>query len=205
VSRRIEIGTDRVDYYNPTGQLTKSLLFHRDAQNRIDAIYDPQSLADAGWDGSATVPVAAVPSVKYMYDSIGNLTTVSNLVSRTGVSPVYQATTYIYSNPNFPHYITEIRDPRGLTPLRSLYDDQGRLYAVVDAFGKTNLFVHDLTGKTETVFDRMGNQTIHIYDDRGNVISSTAATATIYRNNATTDAYGEGKNAFTKMRGAANL
>ena len=169
----------RVDYYSPSNVLTKSLLFHRDGQGRIDAIYDPQSLADAGWDPNSSAGVPPVPCVVYSYDAAGNLAVVSNLLSRTGVppvsSPVYSATQYIYTNPNFPHFITEIRDPRGISPLRNLYDDSGKLVGVVDAFGKTNSFTHDVANHTETVTDRMGNQTMHAYDDRGNIISTTDA------------------------------
>jgi RHS repeat-associated protein len=170
----------QIDHYNPANVLTKSVLFHRDGQNRIDAIYDPNS--------SAGVP----PSVVYVYDSIGNLSKVYKLVSATGgtgvpacdlcpASAKYETTEYLYENSRFPHFITSIKDPRGVTPLRNLYDDSGRLIGVIDAFGKTNSFVHDLANRTETVTDRMGNQTIHVYDDRGNVTSSTDASGTINR------------------------
>jgi len=162
---RIVINTDSIDHYNADGTLTKQLLFERDGQGRIIALRDPNTVANFGTGGLATI--------SYGYDSLGNLTNVSKLISTNG--PIYQSTSYEYTNPQFPHYITAIKDPRGVTPLRTLYDDQGRMIATVDAFGNTNAFIHDIEGRTETVFDRLGNPTVHVYDDRGNVIGTTDA------------------------------
>ena len=142
---------------------SQSLTFSYDAAGNLSSVTDPL--------GRTSI---------YTHDTAGNLSKVYKLVSATGGTGVpacdlcpsaakYETTQYIYGNPNFPHYITSIKDPRGLTPLRNLYDDQGRLYGVIDAFGKTNTFVHDLANKTETVFDRLGNPTVHGYDTRGNI------------------------------------
>lgn len=148
----------------------KSIVFHRDGQNRIDAIYDPNSGAVVG----QMPPPGVAPAMKYEYDQIGNLTKALRLISKTP-SPQYSTNEYIYGNSRFPHYITEIKDPRGISPLRNLYDDFGRLIGVVDAFGKTNSFTHDIANRTETITDRMGFQTVHIYDERGNVTQTVDA------------------------------
>ncbi|MCF6177305.1 MAG: hypothetical protein L3J71_16235 [Victivallaceae bacterium] len=55
------------------------------------------------------------------------------------------------------------------------YDQNGRLISTTDAFGKTVKLTHSIADRTETVTDRMGNQTIHSYDTRGNVTSTTDA------------------------------
>lgn len=51
----------------------------------------------------------------YEYDGIGNLIRANSLVDDTNpASPVYETITYVYDLPAFPHYITEIQDPRGI-------------------------------------------------------------------------------------------
>ena len=161
---RIEFNADRIDHFDATGVNTKSIVFQRNDQGRINAIYDPIGLDT---DGRPIGPAAYT----YEYDSSDNLTKVNRLIDKT--TPTYETTTFIYSNPNFPHFITEIRDPRGVTPMRTEYDDSGRLIGVIDGFGKRITLDHDLAANTETIYDREGNATVHIYDNRGNVISTT--------------------------------
>ena len=160
----IDFNADRIDHFDATGVNTKSIVFQRNDQGRISAIYDPIGL-DA--DGRPIGPAAYT----YEYDSSDNLTKVKRLIDKT--TPTYETTTFIYNNPNFPHFITEIRDPRGVAPMRNEYSDDGRLIAVVDGFGKRIGLDHDLAANTETIYDREGNATVHIYDNRGNVISTT--------------------------------
>lgn len=78
-------GLQRIDHYNPASQGTKSLVFERDPQNRITALYDPAHL-DA--QGDPTGPAA----ITYDYDgrliatidAEGNRTEVEyDLASRT--------------------------------------------------------------------------------------------------------------------------
>ena len=164
---RIEFNTDRIDHFDATGANTKSIVFQRNAQGRISAIHDPIGL-DA--NGQPIRPAAYT----YEYDGNGNLTKVNQLIDRSvSSSPVYETTTFIYGDPNFPHFITEIQDPRGVTPMRNEYDDSGRLIGVVDAFGNRIELDHDIATNTETIYDREGNATIHVYDNRGNVVSTT--------------------------------
>ncbi|MHC5056428.1 MAG: hypothetical protein ACYTKD_17160 [Planctomycetota bacterium] len=84
-------------------------------------------------------------------------------------SPFRLTTTYLYENADFPHFVTGITDPRGVTPITSVYDGQGRLVATIDAYGNRIELEHDLPARTETVYDRAGNPTVHGYDERGNV------------------------------------
>ena len=161
---RIEFNPDRIDHFDATGVNTKSIVFQRNGQGRINAIFDPIGL-DA--NGQPIGPAAYT----YEYDAIGNLIKVNRLVDKTNT--VYETTTFIYSNPNFPHYITEIQDPRGISPMKNEYDDSGRLVGVIDGFGHRITLDHDIAANTETIYDRGGNATIHVYDNRGNVISTT--------------------------------
>ena len=164
---RLEFSDNGIQSYNADGEKTKSVVFDRDAANgnRITAIYAPSSLNE---DGSK--PENAVPQFKYEYDAKGNLVKVHKLIDRTKpVDQQYAVTEYLYENADRPHFVTAIKDALGNTPMKCIYDEDGRLVATEDANGNRVVMNHDLSGRTETVTDRMGNPTIHAYDDRGNV------------------------------------
>ncbi len=166
---RVEFNGDRIDHFSAANEKTKSIVFDRDTQDRIVAVYDPNNL-DA--NDNPIGPAAYT----YEYDGANNLEKVNRLVDNTDLAnPVYETTTFVYGKPEFPHYITEIQDPRGVTPMRNEYDSDGRLIAVIDAFGCRIDLQHNIGDRTETIFDRQGNPTIHIYDTRGNVVSTTDA------------------------------
>jgi YD repeat-containing protein len=159
-----------IDSYNASGQKTKSVVFDRDTAGRIIAVYDPQGLdPDGNPDGPA--------QVTYEYDDIGNLSKVNKLKleGESPLEPIYQTIEYKYDDPDRPHYITSVVDPRGITPMRTEYDSDGRIIATIDAFGNRIDLVHSLSDRTETVFDRLGNPTIHSYDARGNVTATIDA------------------------------
>jgi RHS repeat-associated protein len=159
---RIAISESGVSHYNATNGLTRSMLFERDTAGRLKALRDPV----AGTNGH--------PVVTYAYDSkSGNLVQVSRLQDRAVGN--YFTTKYHYDNPNFPHYITSIEDPRGITIARNEYDSSGKLVKVTDADGKTTQFVHNTTNKLEMVIDRLGFTNTFVYDLRGNVTASTNA------------------------------
>ncbi len=82
---------------------------------------------------------------------------------------------YLYNNPNFPHYITEIINGDGVPVTQNYYDDSGRLTSMVDANGNTTRFIHNLTNDTEVVIDRLGRTNTAVYDTRGNVTATTNA------------------------------
>ena len=128
----------------------KSILFTRDGQGRITQITDPMG-----------------NTVRYTYDARSDLASVTDQAGNT--------TTFTY---NFDHGLIEIRDPRGIGVARQVYDDAGRLIAVIDADGNRVDFCRDdpvrcplPEGCTrhETVFNRLNQPTIYCYDDDGNV------------------------------------
>lgn len=131
----------------------------------VSEIYPPGELNSSGepkdW---------AVPALKYDYDEAGNLVKVHRLVDRD--SEIYETTTFVYSDE---HYITDIVDSRGLTPIQYVYDDAGKLEKVIDAKGSEILLEPDLGSKQQTVTDRLGNVTVYSYDDRGNITGITDA------------------------------
>ncbi|MBA7510736.1 hypothetical protein ES705_02723 [subsurface metagenome] len=98
---------------------------------------------------------------KYVYDN-GNLINVIN--------PEAETISYAYETS---HNLIDIKDPRGVTPIRNEYDDTGRLIRHIDATGDTIEYVHDPDHRTETVIDRLGKPTIYQYDDQGLVTSIT--------------------------------
>ena len=170
---RIEFNDTGIQTYNADGEKTKSIVFDRDAANgnRITAIYAPSSLNEDG-----TKPEGAIPQFKYEYDAQGNLVKVHKLIDRTKpVDQQYAVTEYLYENADRPHYVTAIKDALGNTPMKCIYDEDGRLIATEDANGNRIAMNHDLTGRTETITDRMGNPTIHTFDDMGNVTATIDA------------------------------
>ena len=158
------------------------------------------SVIDIEWDDNGRIIAVNAPSetgqkrdtgtptVKYYYEDSnngiqdnGNLIRVEKLVNANGPGvsdDEYEATYYEYENGMYhpdDHYVTEIRDPRGLSPIRYLYDNSGKLTGTMDAKDNIIEIQHDATGNTETVIDRLGNPTIYQYNDRGNVVSVTNA------------------------------
>ena len=163
-----------IDQYDPQGAKLKSIVFQRDAQQRITAVYTPENLDAAG---NPTGPA----TVTYAYDAAGNLIKASVLSdARDPQQPVYATTTYVYGHRRFPHYITEIQDPRG-AGARMEYDAQGRLVATIDAQGRRTEIQHDLGAATDTVYDRLGNPTVLAYDERGNVVAKVDALGGVTR------------------------
>ena len=157
-----------VQYDNANSRL-KSILFQRDGQNRIAAVYTPENLDTNG------TPVGPA-SVNYLYDAAGNLVRVRKLIDSTfPANPVYSTNTFIYAHPRFPHLLTEVIDGRGISVMRCEFDAAGRLVGTFDASGNAVRIVHDTSGRSETVYDRMGNPTTYTYDDKGRVASKTDA------------------------------
>ena len=124
----------------------KSILFNRDSEGRIFEVVAP--------DGT---------KLTYTYDANGDLTSVTDQVLDT--------TTFEYNQA--PHYLTDIIDPRGETPAKMVYDNDGRLIKSIDADGNEIDFNHDIAGRQEVVTNRRGHPTVYVYDDEGNVTSMT--------------------------------
>ena len=155
----------RIQHRDPAGNPTRAIIFQRDGEGRIISVSDPLGQNASGQ------PVGPV-ALKYEYDSAGNLSKVFKLVDRSG-SGTYTTNRYLYEESRFPHYLTKIIDARGMVLARNLYDENGKLIGVVDAYGHTNRYEYDMEGQREIHFDRSGAPTIYHYDKKGNVLSVT--------------------------------
>ncbi|MGD2070689.1 MAG: RHS repeat-associated core domain-containing protein, partial [Gemmatimonadota bacterium] len=120
----------------------ESIVFERDGAGRIERILDPMGRA-----------------LEYRYDGAGDLVAFTDREEATS--------RYTYDSR---HGLLEIEDPRGVTPIRSEYDDDGRLVRHTDAFGNTITFDHDLAARREVITDRTGASRVLEYDARGNVV-----------------------------------
>jgi RHS repeat-associated protein len=161
----IRINGNGIAHYAHGTNLTRSTFFKRDQVGRITEIRDPISSSNG------------LPVVRYVYNQdTGNLIQVHRLTDR--VAGLFTTNKYHYENPNFPHYITSIEDPRGVPLARNEYDDSGRLTAVVDADGNRTQFYHNTSNpnnRIEVVVDRLGRTNSHAYDAHGNVTATTNA------------------------------
>ncbi len=119
--------------------------FLRDSQGRITEIIDP--------DGK---------SVKYSYDSKGDLVAVNDRTNNT--------TELVYNNPNRQHLLTEIIDPLGRKASRTEYDENGQISKIIDANGNELEINFDAAASSQTIKDPFGNTITRIFDDQGNVI-----------------------------------
>ncbi|MHC4500229.1 MAG: DUF6531 domain-containing protein, partial [Planctomycetota bacterium] len=145
----------KVKYYQKGADLTdpnKTIVIERGDHDHITAIYPPSEL-----DSDGNVADGGLPAVQYEYDGYHNLVKVHKLVDRDA-DPADQneTTTYVYDDYFFDpwdHFITDIRDPRGLSPIRYVYDEGGRLVAIYDAKGNYIEIEHDISNRTETITD----------------------------------------------------
>ena len=123
----------------------RSVVFERDALDRITAIVDP--------DGNRQV---------YAYDATGDL------VAHT--DPTGARTTYRYTGA---HDLVEIVDPLGRTVDRREYDADGRMVTFTDALGNRIDLGHDIGARQEVITEPNGAVTVFDYDERGNVLRVT--------------------------------
>jgi RHS repeat-associated protein len=130
-----------------TSSTGKGISFARDAQNRITTITDPMGHA-----------------LTYAYDAItdGNLATFTDQLNNIS--------TFTYDSA---HNLLSYTDPRGIQPLRNIYDDSGRLIEQIDASGHVQDFNHLTATNTEAWTDFLGNTTRYVYDSHGNIIQET--------------------------------
>ncbi|MBN2210057.1 MAG: hypothetical protein JW709_01560, partial [Sedimentisphaerales bacterium] len=141
---------------------------------RIRAINAP---AEFGED-----PDTGTPTVLYEYDNYGNLIKVKKLVDKNAApDDRYETIEYIYDDVLYSpadHYITNIKDSRGIAPIRYEYDPAGRLVATIDGKGNRIEINHDVAGKVETIYERWDTDKqyprIYVYNERGNVVEATS-------------------------------
>jgi YD repeat-containing protein len=126
----------------------KSVRFVRDTANRITHVYDPNGL---NANGQPNGPAA----VLYEYEGL-NLTKVRRLTDRTATN--YLTTEFSYTNATYPHFLTAIKDPRGITGIRNEYDENGKLKSHTDADGKRLARLVALSRLTRSVVRRSFTQ-----------------------------------------------
>jgi RHS repeat-associated protein len=125
----------------------KSVSFLRDQTGHITKITDP--------NGNA---------ILYGYDGTNNLTSVNDAAANTA--------TFTYDTN---HGLLTIVDPRGIQPIKNVYDNNGRLIQHIDAFGNTINYTHNLNTQQEVITDRLNNITVNEYDTSGNIVKVTDA------------------------------
>jgi RHS repeat-associated protein len=176
----IVINPNSIYHQSSNGVINRTVFFSRDSQNRITAIYDPNTSTN----GPATV--------QYVYgQDTGNLIQVIKLVNLATGS--FITNQYHYDNANFPHYITLIQNADGVPVAQNFYDNNGKLTAVQDASGNLTQFIHNETNFMDIVIDRLQHTNTYIYDPNGNVTNTINALGQI-----TTMAY-DGNNNKTKQ------
>jgi RHS repeat-associated protein len=121
----------------------KSVKFIRDAEDRIISIVDPMG-----------------NNLIYNYDGYGNLIRFTDQEGNT--------TRFTYNNA---HGLVDIIDSRGIKVARTIYDDNGRVIAHIDADGNRIEYEHDVQGRQEVIKDQLGRITVYEYDEDGNVVN----------------------------------
>jgi YD repeat-containing protein len=158
---KIEITSGKIEHYDAEGTPTKSINIERNADGLIKAVRGPSE-----YDTNEPA------TLEYYYDDANNLTEVHRLVDRDAGdhNDMYEIVRYFYDPNRYEHYISDINDPRGLTPIRYIYDD-GRLVKVIDAKGNEIELAHNVNadGGTETIYDQRGYATTYAYNQRGNI------------------------------------
>ncbi|MBR5973560.1 MAG: cellulose binding domain-containing protein [Clostridiales bacterium] len=138
------------DSMGRTIKITDSGIEYSDGSG-LDIVRDNEGRITSISDGTQTV--------YYSYDANGDLEVFTDTSDRE--------TKYLYKD----HYLEEIKDSRGVSVAKNLYDEDGRLVGTQDARGNTITIDHNLNEQKEVVWNRLGFPTIYSYDDFGNVVS----------------------------------
>ncbi|HBE70079.1 MAG TPA: hypothetical protein DDW52_18180, partial [Planctomycetaceae bacterium] len=121
----------------------------RDREGRVSRITDP-----------------AGEHFSYEYDQSGNL---SRSIDRNGAETTYS---YTIERPN---YLDQVVDPLGRNGVRTEYDDDGRVSAVINAQGNSVTSSFDPENSLVVRTDAMGNTIVTEFDAAGNVAAFTDA------------------------------
>lgn len=116
--------------------------FARDSEGRITSVTTPGGLV-----------------TRYGYDAAGNLAEV--------IDPEGNRTTFAYDRR---HLLIGVVDALGRVPMRTEFDENGRIVAIVDSSGRRTELSSDPDAREETISDRLGNVTVRSYDEDGNVL-----------------------------------
>ena len=142
----------------------KQVKFTRDGSGRITSVVDP-----LGWETQAE---AALPVIKYDYDSVGNMVAVYKLTDRADTNS-YVTTFYRYDNKRYPFYLTEIRDQNNGRIAENVLDRKGRIIHQVDGLGQVASLVVDEANLRLITTNKVGVATINQFDAAGRPISVT--------------------------------
>jgi YD repeat-containing protein len=128
-------------------------------------------------------------TLHYAYDSSGNLASFQDALGNT--------TTYAYDSL---HELTSATDPLGNMFVQNTYDSQGRVTQQEDANLNTTYFDYNYPGNgLTTVFDPLGNSTVHVYDSTLRLIGIVDPL-----NNPTTYIYNSKNLRISEMDAAGN-
>ena len=120
----------------------------RDGQRRIQSVTDH-----------------AGRSVIFGYDPNGDLVSKIDLLG--------QIWSYVYDDPNNPHFLTEVVDPRGITESLTEYDLEGRAVRQFDGLSNLLAEISYNEDGTSVFVDALGNSSTHAYNDRKTLVDET--------------------------------
>lgn len=148
---RVDIGPDGLAHTSGA-----RVDFERDSQGRIDAAQFPS-------------PDGVAPGERWTYTYDGPVLA----EVRNGGELVYS---YAYEDPNWPTYLTTIRDGTGRLVLRTIFDDEGRMLAQCgpedDPVTLDGCYTFDFTdvGEVISIVDGRGATIDQFFDERGNLV-----------------------------------
>ena len=134
--QRVEDRNGNFIQINDTGVTTSSgrnAVFERDAEGRITSITDPSG-----------------NRIAYQYDSDGRLIDFTDQMG--------DKATFDYLNDS--HFLTAVNTPGQCQPIRTEFDDSGRVIAKIDGNGNRNTYAYPDSGQTEIITDGRGSQSV---------------------------------------------
>jgi RHS repeat-associated protein len=137
---------------NDPNALARKVQFEYDTAGNITAVIDP-----------------AGKRITYGYDGIGNLIGVTDRTGNT-TQFTYRDAPSATGLGTTHHYLDQIIDPLGVQAARTEYYPDGRIKKVTDAAGKTIEYAYDVAGRTETITDQLGYQTVQTMNQSGDVV-----------------------------------
>lgn len=180
LSQRIDRNNNSLTY--ASGSIThsngKQVTFVRDGSNRITEIRDPIAVSSNG-----------APTIKYSYDSGGNMTNVARLIDRAG-SGVYDGIGNLIRYTNFNGVI-----------LTNQYDSLNRLTNKSSGGGYSVVFSYSATGQRATMVDASGSY-LYVYDSNDRLTTNGGPAGTLIY---TYDLFGQLQSIQSSHSGGASV